>query len=223
MRINGKTPFVTGAGCGTGATRVLIAIMFGLLTQAGCASSPQSSRDQSDHRAQHQQHTMSDSTRSALATPAAIKIEHEHLHHQLDAAVAAGGTTGARAREVAAILLPHFEEEEAYAMPPLGLLVSLARNESLDDATVGQAIEMAQRLRQEYANMLHEHKLLTEALRRLASAAREEGKPDHAAFADALIVHAQNEEQVLYPATLVIGEYLKLKRQRASEAAERGR
>ena len=71
--------------------------------------------------------------------------------------------------------------------------------------------------------MLHEHKLLTEALRRLASAAREEGKPDHAAFADALIVHAQNEEQVLYPATLVIGEYLMLKRQRASEAAERGR
>ncbi len=69
---------------------------------------------------------------------------------------------------------------------------------------------MADHLRREYNKVLGEHEVLTEALHQLASAANEEGKPNHAAFADALIMHAQNEEQVLYPATLVIGEYLKL-------------
>jgi hypothetical protein len=44
------------------------------------------------------------------------------------------------ASEVAAMLLPHFAEEGAYAMPPLRLLEPLARNEPLDDAQVQQAI-----------------------------------------------------------------------------------
>jgi hypothetical protein len=151
-----------------------------------------------------------------------IVTEHEHLHHQLDAAIASGDATGERAREVAAILQSHFEQEEAFAMPPLGLLDPLARNEPLDDATVKEAIKMAERLRDEYANMLHEHEVLTAALHRLASAAREENKPDHAAFAEALIMHAQHEEQVLYPATLVIGEYLKLMQQ-PHESAQHAR
>ena len=69
---------------------------------------------------------------------------------------------------------------------------------------------MAERLRHEYSKMLREHRLMIEALSKLASAGKEEGKPDHVAFVEALIMHAQNEEQVLYPATLVIGEYLKL-------------
>jgi hypothetical protein len=80
----------------------------------------------------------------------------------------------------------------------------------LEDAQVAEAIRMADHLRREYNNMLGEHEVLTDALHKLASAANEEGKPNHAAFADALIMHAQHEEQVLYPATLVIGEYLKL-------------
>jgi hypothetical protein len=71
---------------------------------------------------------------------------------------------------------------------------------------------MADRLRREYGKMLKEHKELTEVLHKLAAAAKDEGKPEQAAFAESLILHAQNEEQVLYPATLVIGDYLKLQR-----------
>jgi len=148
---------------------------------------------------------------SLLSVPPAIKTEHGHLHHELDAALASGGKTGAQARKVAAVLLPHFEEEEAYAMPPLGLLESLARKERVDETQARQAIQMAERLRQEYGKMLKDHQALTVELRALAAAAREEAKPDQARFADQLIIHAQNEEQILYPATLVIGEYLKLR------------
>lgn len=221
MNIKGKVTLITSAGRNAMAAIMMIAMMLGLLTQTGCATSAQAKGNERDLHASHEHHTTSDPAQSALATPPAIVIEHEHLHHQLDAAIASGGATGERALEVASVLESHFEQEEAYAMPPLGLLESLAWNEPLDDATVKQAIEMAERLRDEHANMLSEHEALTAALHRLASAAREENKPDHAAFAEALIMHAQNEEQVLYPATLVIGEYLKLKQQ-SGEAEQHG-
>jgi hypothetical protein len=43
----------------------------------------------------------------------------------------------------------------------------------------------------------------------LAAAAREEYKPEYAAFAEQLILHIQEEEEVLYPAVLLVGETLK--------------
>jgi hypothetical protein len=155
-------------------------------------------------------HPASGRSHSALAVPPSIKIEHEHLYHELETALSSGGKTGAAARKVGDVLLPHFEEEEAYAMPPLGLLERLAHKEPINPGERKQAIQMAEHLRSEYAKMLEGHKSLTVALRKLASAAHEEKKTEQAAFSEALIVHAQNEEQVLYPATLLIGEYLKL-------------
>ena len=186
-----------------------------LLFVAACSSNQEVTRQEHDELSSH---TSSARKNSGLSVPPAIRVEHEHLHHELEAAVASGGTTAMRAREVAAILLPHFEEEEAYAMPPLGLLKSMARKETLNEAQVEAAIGMAGRLRLEYGKMLKEHKEMTEALHQLAAAAKTEGKPEQSAFAESLILHAQNEEQVLYPATLVIGDYLKL--QRASRRAD---
>lgn len=177
------------------------------LILAGCASSRDMHRHEHGHADSHPPEGRS---HSALAVPPAIKIEHEHLHHDLEAALASGGKTAAAAREVADVLLPHFEEEEAYAMPPLGLLERLAHSEPIRSDERMQAIRMAEQLRSEYAKMLGEHKALTLALRKLAAAAQGENKPEQAAFAEALIVHAQNEEQILYPATLLIGDYLKL-------------
>lgn len=203
----------TSAGRSATATMMMIAMTSGLMAQAGCATSTPTNQGEGAHCAPHAHGAAGDSERSALRAPEVIVTEHEHLHHRLDAAVASGGQTSERAREVAAVLHSHFQQEEAYAMPPLGLLKPLAWDEHLDDATADKAIHMAERLREEYANMLGEHEALTAALHRLAAAAKEENKPDHAAFADALIVHAQQEEQLLYPATLLIGEYLKLKRQ----------
>ena len=151
------------------------------------------------------------SPQTPLAVPSSIRTEHEHLHHQLDAAIAAGGKTGERAKAVADVLGPHFVEEEAYAMPPLGLLGALAQGEPLNDDQACQAIAMSERLRTEYDEMLREHVQIQVALSALAVAARDEHKSDHAAFAEELMRHAESEEQVLYPTTLLIGEYLKLR------------
>jgi len=48
------------------------------------------------------------------------------------------------------------------------------------------------------------------ALKKLTSAAAEEKLPEPARFAEKLILHAQTEEEVLYPAAILVGEYLKL-------------
>jgi hypothetical protein len=169
----------------------------------------------SDHEAHPAPHSPSKAStpsaaHSGLTPPSSIQEEHKHLHHQLDAAVAAGGKTGESAKAVAAVLLPHFEEEEAFALPPLGLLPALVDKKPVDKAQARRAIEMADQLRKNYDTMIKEHKELTDALHALAAAATQEGKPEQAHFAEALIAHALNEEQILYPATLLIGEYLKL-------------
>lgn len=154
---------------------------------------------------------------SHLAAPPAIHAEHEHLRRDLAAAREAGGETASRAEEVARLLHAHFEDEEAYAMPPLGLLAPLARGEEIDRDVADEAISMARRLRDNYQQMLQEHIEITRALEKLAEAARAEGNSEQVRFAESLMLHAQNEEQVLYPATLVIGDYLKLRRERHGE------
>lgn len=179
-----------------------------LMLAVACASG----QSRAQERAQGESHAHAPaSSQPALAVPASIRTEHQHLHHQLEAAVAAGGKTGEAAKAVADVLGPHFEDEEAYAMPPLGLLGALARGEPLPDAQVRQAIEMAGRLRSDYDQMLAEHVQIHAALNTLAAAARQDNKPGHAAFAEALMVHAASEEELLYPTTLLIGKYLELR------------
>jgi hypothetical protein len=170
----------------------LYMIAAALLAMAGCTNSQ--SLDRREHR-HIDPHASDGLAQSRLAVPPAIKIEHEHLHHGLEAALASGGKTAAAAREVADVLLPHFAEEEAFAMPPLGLLEPLANKQPIDSLQRKQAIQMAERLRRDYAKMLKEHESVMAALRKLAAAAKEENQPEHAAFAEALMVHARPVSQ----------------------------
>lgn len=155
-----------------------------------------------------------------LATPPSIHEEHQHLHHQLDLAIASGGKTGACASAVADVLLPHFKAEEAYAMPPLGLLEAIAHDQPLSAEQIRQAIKMADKLQAHYDQMIKEHQQIHAALESLASAARAEHKPEALAFANTLMLHAQNEEQVLYPTTLLIGKYLTLRQTAAQRMSK---
>ncbi len=144
-----------------------------------------------------------------LRTPPALRAEHKRLHEELEKAIRSGGKTAQAAKEVQRRMAPHFEEEEKYAMPPIGLLQPLARGELRPD--MNEAIPMAGRLEANWAKMLQEHERIIEALERLSSAAKSENKPEHARFAERLILHAKNEEQVLYPAAILIGKYLEMK------------
>ena len=144
-----------------------------------------------------------------LKTPRSIQTEHDELHEKLKKATESGGETQKAAIVVADLLHEHFVDEEAYAMPPLGLLASLAQGEMPQDA--GPAIEMSRKLRANLDHTIGEHRAIQNALRTLIMEATAEGKPEHAEFSRALMLHAQTEEEILYPATLLIGEYLELR------------
>ena len=61
------------------------------------------------------------------------------------------------------------------------------------------------------ARGLSEHQQIVVALDKLQKAAREESRPEVVRFTESLKRHAKNEEEVLYPAAILIGEYLKVK------------
>lgn len=142
-----------------------------------------------------------------VAIPDSLKREHQDLHEELDRATKVPGRVGEAARAVAALLHPHLQREEEFALPPLGLLPALAQGRPTPE--MREVIALTEKLRAELPRMLSEHKAVFDALEMLNEAARTDGRPHIAAFSERLIAHARTEEEVLYPASLLIGEYLK--------------
>ena len=142
-------------------------------------------------------------------TPQPLKAEHEELHAELAKATKVKGKIGDAAKTVAEVLHPHFVKEEEYAMPPLGLLPIIARGKV--SMEMWEALMMTDKLKAELKQMLKEHKGIVGALKRLAAIAKKEKKMEYVRFAEKLMLHAKTEEEVLYPASILVGEYLKLK------------
>jgi len=136
------------------------------------------------------------------------KVEHNELRQELLRAEKAGGQTGQAASSVMKVLFPHMILEEEYAMPPLKLLPRLARGELTPE--MSRILAKTDALKAELPQMLEEHTLIVMALKVLLQAATEEKHPEFVQFASKLIAHAQQEEEVLYPAAILVGEYIKL-------------
>ena len=141
--------------------------------------------------------------------PKPMKIEHGELHADLVKATKAGGQSGKAAKAVAKVLHHHFVKEEAYALPPLGLLVALA--EGKFEPGTAEVLKMTDKLETEMPTMLSEHREIVTALQKLIGAAEVENRPDIVRFAEKLMLHAQTEEQVAYPTALLVGRYVKSK------------
>jgi hemerythrin superfamily protein len=141
--------------------------------------------------------------------PQPLKLEHAELHEELLKATKESGKVGEAARTVARVLHEHFVKEEKYALPPLGLLPLLAAGEI--SPAMKSALAMTDKLKADLPLMMAEHKAIAAALDHLVKAATEAGNTETARFAEKLKLHAQTEEEVLYPAAILIGEYLKLK------------
>ena len=139
--------------------------------------------------------------------PQTLKAEHEELHADLTKAMKMPGKVGEAARTVATFLHQHFVHEEEYALPPLGLLPALADGKVTPE--MRRVLAMTDKLKTELPQMLAEHKAIVGALKKLVTAAESEGKPEIARFAEKLILHARTEEEVMYPTTILIGEYVR--------------
>lgn len=147
--------------------------------------------------------------RSSFSMPPSLAKEHEHLHADLADLLARKAPVGPAARKVAEALEPHFEKENAHALPPLGLLEPLSRGKL--DESMRQAVEASRALKAALPEMLAEHKVITAALEDLRKAGEAAKDKEAVAFAEGLALHAQTEEQVLYPAAILVGEFFALK------------
>jgi hypothetical protein len=145
--------------------------------------------------------------RAGLAVPGSVHAEHQRIDAALEEALEAPGEIGSAARALAEVLRPHFEREEQIALPPLGLLAPLAGGEQASD--YGAALRMTDTLRDEMPRMLDEHKTIRTRVLRLAEVARAVNAPRHEEFAEELARHAQAEEEVFYPAALLVGDVIR--------------
>ena len=139
--------------------------------------------------------------------PEPLTLEHQALHRNLRVALEAGGEIAEAARAVVAVLHPHFVREEQIAMPPLALLRALSRDAFTAD--MAEVLPMTDALRAELPRMLEEHAAIKAALGRLKAAAQAGGRPEIAEFADEVVLHARTEEEVLYPASLLVGDWVR--------------
>ena len=149
--------------------------------------------------------------------PLPLRQEHEQLHTELRRATQADGEVGEAARRLARLMHPHFVKEDEIALPPLGLLQQLAAG-GVDPDMAG-VLSLTDRLRAELPSMLAEHRTIVDALARLEDAARRAGRDDVVGFAQALKLHAATEEQVMYPAAILVGEFVRRQLAHADEPA----
>ena len=152
-------------------------------------------------------HTEKQMHETQIGIPASIRVEHEEIHGELVAATKVPGRVGAAARELAAVLHPHFVREEQIALPPLSLLAPLARGEVTP--AMREVLPMTDSLRAELARMLEEHVAIHAATERLSKVAKAEGNARVARLAEVLALHAQTEEQVFYPAAILVGDIVR--------------
>ena len=190
---------------------VAVILLFAVAALSGCSGSANNTTTASNNQPgiQTQGNTSSKDEKVKMEVPRSIAAEHKELHEELERAIKSGGKTGEAAKVVEERLRVHFEKEEEFALPQLGLLVMLSEGKVTAD--MKRAIELSDKLKADLPKMLEEHKGIVEALNGLTAAANEENKPQAVEFAEKLMAHAQGEEQVMYPAAILVGEYLKLK------------
>lgn len=149
------------------------------------------------------------SSAEVLAIPKSVQAEHKEIHSALVKATRAKGAVGSAAKEVAKVLDPHFKREEQIALPPLGLLADLAAGKRIPESAAKQALKMSDSLKAELPGMLEEHKRIRAAVEKFAEAARAEGASGYERLAEQLAMHAQTEEEVFYPAAVLVGDVLR--------------
>ena len=140
--------------------------------------------------------------------PSSILEDHKSLISQLDSFIVLTDSAGGAAKKLKALMVHHFAEEEDYALPVLGVLPLLAHGETPED--VPNIIALSNKLNAQQNHIIAEHQLISAYTQELIDASP--GRRDMTTFAKDLHHHALLEEQVLFPAVLLAGEYLNTRR-----------
>jgi hypothetical protein len=139
---------------------------------------------------------------TALETPESLREEHHELFHELEYLARGKGETGRRVRKLLTVLEPHFEKEEATAMPLLGALRVISEGKGIRYPS--EVISLQERFSAEYPAMLKEHVQVKRLIDSVRDAAKRTREQRALAMMDELEHHAVVEEEVLYPAAMLV-------------------
>lgn len=140
--------------------------------------------------------------------PLSIMEEHKTLLDQAYQYTLLPDSAGLAALKLYDLMQYHFKEEEDFVFPPLGLLPMLANDEIPEESD--KLIELTEKLKSQLAVMLAEHQMVVAYLEEIKQEVSDEYLPEIIKFEKELQKHAQIEEEVFFPASILIGEYLVL-------------
>jgi len=138
--------------------------------------------------------------------PTSIKNDHENLLQKIRECSLFQDSTGALAKKLSGLMQNHFQEEEDYVLPPLGLLPSLSLGNLPSEKK--DIMMLIRKFKSQAAHMSAEHQLIKALMDELKVAAEKDNHPEVHLLAGELVQHATMEEEVLYPAVILIGRYL---------------
>lgn len=140
--------------------------------------------------------------------PPSIKKEHESLLHQIRILAQYPDSTGAIAKKLQELMEHHFAEEENYVLPQLGVMDGLT-GEELPLASQ-EIIKLSEEFRAQRQHLGAEHQMIRAHLTELSLAAKTDSH-DIKNFLQEIERHAAMEEEIFFPASILIGDYLSIK------------
>lgn len=144
-----------------------------------------------------------------LGVPQSLTLEHEAVVDELMGLVARGGSVGAAATKALPLMKTHFAKESEFVFPPLGLLPDLAKGLIAPDMKA--AMGMAERAKAAEQQLWDEHAQITSLMNDIIAAAKVGNDKEVLNFATRVAAHSLNEMEVLFPTTIMIGDYLRAK------------
>lgn len=141
--------------------------------------------------------------------PSSIKKEHEYLLAQIHKIILFQDSAGHAAIKLNDLMRHHFKEEEDFVLPPLGLLPLLASGKIPEQSN--DIILLTDKSTAQLTHLSVEHQLIKAYMDELKQADTNGRHPEIIELEKELHKHATTEEEVFFPAAILIGEYLKLK------------
>jgi hypothetical protein len=148
---------------------------------------------------------------SHLVVPQSIRFEHAAIIERLTKEAAKSGVSAAIAQKALVLIKAHFAKEEEFVFPPLGLLDQITAGELPNDSVRKAATDMFERARASKDSLHEDHIQITSIMNELIQAATRANEADLVEFASNVAAHNLGEIEVLQPATLMIGDYLRSK------------
>lgn len=141
--------------------------------------------------------------------PQSERLEHQQTMAELTALSHRHGQIGEEARKALELYKAHVQREEAYILPPLSLLPMLAQGKVTPD--MAWALPMVDRVKAEHEQIFQEHTKITDAMSALHAAAQRAHDQHVQDFAESALADSLTDLEIMEPAVLLVGEYLRSK------------